>query len=52
MTEYIYDICEMVFTQKGSYESHKKRKRPCKKDSTPEPLPIKTEGSETKNQYG
>ena len=31
-SEYVCDICEKVFTQKGRYNSHKARKRPCKKE--------------------
>lgn len=38
MVEYICDNCDKVFTQKGHYETHKKRKRPCKKDTKIEAL--------------
>ena len=31
MVEYICDICNKNFKQKGHYESHKSRKNPCKK---------------------
>ena len=31
MVVYTCDICDKIFTQKGHYESHKARKRPCKK---------------------
>ena len=32
MVEYSCDVCEKVFGQKGHYDSHKNRKRACKKD--------------------
>jgi len=35
MVEYICDICNKNFKQKGHYESHKSRKIPCKKVDTP-----------------
>lgn len=35
---YTCEACEKVFTQKGHYESHKGRKRPCKKDDGIEAL--------------
>ena len=35
---YTCEVCEKVFTQKGHYESHKGRKRPCKKDDGIEAL--------------
>jgi DNA adenine methylase len=38
MVEYSCEICEKVFTQKGHYDSHKNRKRPCKKDTKIEAL--------------
>jgi DNA adenine methylase len=38
MVEYSCDICEKVFTQKSRYDSHKKRKRPCKKYSKTEKI--------------
>jgi DNA adenine methylase len=33
MPEYICENCDRVFKQKGHFESHKKRKNPCKKDT-------------------
>lgn len=33
MVEYLCEDCEKVFTQKSHYDSHKKRKIPCKTDS-------------------
>jgi len=38
MVEYLCDICEKSFKQKSHYNSHKKRKRPCSKDSKLEKL--------------
>ena len=38
MVEYSCEVCDKVFTQKGHYDSHKNRKRPCKKDSKIEAL--------------
>jgi hypothetical protein len=38
MVKYSCEICQKVFTQKGHYNSHKNRKRPCKKDNTIEAL--------------
>jgi DNA adenine methylase len=38
MVEYSCDICSKSFTQKGHYDSHKNRKRPCKKDTKIEVL--------------
>jgi len=38
MVDYTCDICDKVFTQKGHYESHKARKRPCKKNDVIEKL--------------
>jgi len=35
MVEYICDICNKNFKQKGHYESHKSRKIPCKKHVSP-----------------
>lgn len=34
MVKYSCETCQKVFTQKGHYNSHKNRKRPCKKDNT------------------
>lgn len=34
MVKYVCQNCEKVFTQKGHYETHLNRKRPCKKDET------------------
>jgi len=33
MVIYICELCKKIFTQKGHLESHKQRKRPCKKDN-------------------
>jgi DNA adenine methylase len=33
MSKYACDICNKNFAQKGHYDSHKARKRPCKKDT-------------------
>ena len=38
MVNYSCSICEKVFTQKGHFEAHQNRKRPCKKDNTIEAL--------------
>jgi DNA adenine methylase len=38
MVAYTCDTCDKVFTQKGHYDSHKARKRPCKKDDRIEKL--------------
>lgn len=38
MVNYSCTICEKVFTQKGHFESHQNRKRPCKRDNTIEVL--------------
>jgi DNA adenine methylase len=38
MVTYTCDICDKVFTQKGHYDSHKARKRPCKKNDLIEKL--------------
>ena len=38
MVNYSCTICEKVFTQKGHFEAHQNRKRPCKKDNTIEAL--------------
>ena len=38
MVKYSCETCQKVFTQKGHYDSHKNRKRPCKKDNTIETL--------------
>jgi DNA adenine methylase len=38
MGSYTCDICCKVFSQKGHYDAHKARKRPCKKDTTIEKL--------------
>ena len=38
MVNYSCHICQKVFTQKGHYDTHLKRKRPCKKDNTIEAL--------------
>jgi len=32
MVEYVCEKCEKVFTQKGHFDTHQKRKQPCKKD--------------------
>ena len=31
MVTYVCDVCDKTFAQKGKYDSHKSRKRPCKK---------------------
>lgn len=38
MVTYTCDTCNKVFKQKGHYDSHKARKRPCKKDDAIEKL--------------
>jgi DNA adenine methylase len=38
MVEYICDVCDKNFSQKGHYASHKARKTPCKKNDTMEKL--------------
>ena len=38
MVKYSCETCQKVFTQKGHYDSHTNRKRPCKKDNTIEAL--------------
>jgi len=38
MVAHTCEICDKVFKQKGHYESHKARKRPCKKDDAIEKL--------------
>jgi DNA adenine methylase len=38
MVSYTCDTCEKVFTQKGHYDSHNARKRPCKKNDAIEKL--------------
>jgi DNA adenine methylase len=38
MVSYTCDTCEKIFTQKGHYDSHKARKRPCKKNDAIEKL--------------
>lgn len=38
MVTYTCDTCDRVFKQKSHYDSHKARKRPCKKDDTIEKL--------------
>ena len=38
MGAYVCDTCDKVFTQKGHYDSHKARKRPCKKNDAIEKL--------------
>lgn len=38
MVSYICETCQKVFKQKGHLESHKNRKRPCKKDNIIEEL--------------
>jgi len=38
MVNYSCSNCQKVFTQKGHFEKHQQRKRPCKKDNTIEKL--------------
>jgi site-specific DNA-methyltransferase (adenine-specific) len=38
MVKYSCETCQKTFTQKGHLETHKNRKRPCKKDNTIEVL--------------
>jgi DNA (cytosine-5)-methyltransferase 1 len=38
MVKYSCETCEKIFSQKGHYEKHISRKRPCKKDNTIEIL--------------
>lgn len=38
MTKYTCETCQKVFSQKGHFEDHNNRKRPCKKDNTIESL--------------
>ena len=38
MVDYVCDVCSKVFKQKGHYNTHKARKRPCKKDTIMETL--------------
>ena len=38
MVKYICETCQKVFSQKGHLETHKNRKRPCKKDNILEAL--------------
>lgn len=38
MVDYSCEVCEKVFKQKGHYDSHKSRKRPCKKNVAMEAL--------------
>ena len=38
MVNYSCSTCQKVFTQKGHFETHQRRKRPCKKDNTIERL--------------
>ena len=41
MVKYSCETCQKTFNQKGHLETHKNRKRPCKKDNTIEALVIK-----------
>lgn len=38
MVSYTCEVCDRVFKQKGHYDAHKARKRPCKKNDTLEKL--------------
>jgi DNA (cytosine-5)-methyltransferase 1 len=38
MVNYSCETCQKVFSQKGHFEAHKRRKTPCKKDNTIEAL--------------
>ena len=38
MVKYSCETCQKTFTQKGHFEKHMSRKRPCKKDNTIEVL--------------
>jgi len=38
MVKYSCETCHKIFTQKGNFEKHMSRKRPCKKDNTIEVL--------------
>ena len=38
MVKYSCETCQKTFAQKGHLETHKNRKRPCKKDNTIEAL--------------
>jgi hypothetical protein len=38
MVKYICETCQKTFSQKGHFDDHHKRKRPCKKDNTIEAL--------------
>ena len=38
MVKYSCETCQKTFTQKGHFEKHTSRKRPCKKDNTIEVL--------------
>ena len=38
MVKYSCETCQKTFTQKGHFEDHQNRKRPCKKDNTIEAL--------------
>ena len=38
MVKYSCDTCKKIFTQKGHFEKHMNRKRPCKTDNTIEQL--------------
>ena len=38
MVKYSCETCQKTFSQKGHLETHKNRKRPCKKDNTIEAL--------------
>ena len=38
MAKYTCETCHKIFAQKGHFESHQNRKRPCKQDNTIEIL--------------